>query len=941
MNHDGSYKPLSYVKFHEATWSEAIQKLSFELFRMSFSALDSVKNRVTKTFAIAPPVNCDYPKPENILVELVVGPTNTELLATAKMIIHNNDPEHALMGGSLVNGTFIPCWKLYLNGLYTQAETETNVVFSHNGQDPSYCIIEPSENFKTVVPGSFIEIACVSASPFTGISKLSSATNMAGAHISFDAGKSAQFVPLKVGVNESDTNSLSRLPPELCQSQGICDQVPLDTPNSRYSQGVPDIAVPFERRIVPTPYGPWQSEGKIPLASLGKVHADSPLLSFEVSYLEDVLQQKQAANGTVDIFLIIGSQDPADESYFLQIEKEKISIRGGRSGIFYGIQTLRQLLSQAKLDGSQAISTGEISDLPRFPERGTLLDVARHFTPKADLLKYIDLLSTFKINKLHLHLTDNEGWRIEIPGISELVEYSSIRTFNPDGSGSLGPSFGSTTDLDPQDNIENKPANDTEANFNIPPAWQGAEDAMNNFVGMGSGHYTKEDFIEILKYAADRCIDIIPEIDLPAHAGAAIRAMEYRYQKYKDSDPIKASEYRLIDPSDTGPYTQTVVNPCAPGTMNFTSNVFQAIRSYYDAANVTMKAFHIGGDETPGLADDSTWSKSPLCKGSTSRELFSEFIFAENILITRTTAGAVCHVWAEAIDVIRNTNWVIYGALKDSRMVAQSWNNVYAGPQQSACYALANDGFRVLLSHASNLYLDAMPSKHPKEVGTSYAGFIDTEQAFSYVPENYAIRYLKTDFFGDPNNTLGSALGQILDPVKLIKEQPTMNEKKQDNLIGIEAAVWTEAIKNPQTLEYKTFPRIIAVAERAWSWQESISGYIDPSLPPEAIRKQVAELQGEIRGAWQVFANTLGKYTLPMLDFYSNTSSVNYRIQPPGAKIINGTLFMNSIFPGLTLQYSQDQGVTWNEWTKPVLVGKEVLVRTVTKNTRSSRVEKV
>ena len=882
-----------------------------------------------------PQVVNEHPDPENIFVELIVGPTNKELLATARMIIHNNDPQHALTGGSLIRGQFTPSWKLFLNGQYKAAKTEHKVMSLLSTATSSYCQIAPTESFGKVLPGTSVEIELVSKTPFQALAKISKATNMAGLHITFENDHVAHFVPLHIEMDDLSIGTCSRLPMEFCTEMHVCDEVEQDSSTLRYAKGVKDTYLALQDKIVPRPYFLSQGTGYVRCNHLGIVRAESRLF-FEANYLKGMLEQDHVAQNSIDIELKVASflipeldleknGKNIPEGYVLRISNDKIEIVGSdKAGVFYGIQTLRQLLSIAKIEKSGLLPVVVIVDAPRFFVRTHLLDVARHFVPKEDLFTYIDLLSQFKINTLHLHLSDNEGWRLEIPELDELVSYGAKRAFS---SNALEPAFGTA------DNIIGTPVNEEVANFWVKPAWQGFEDAMNNFVGMGSGFYTTKDFEEILIFAEQRNIEVICEIDLPAHARAAIESMEYRYQKYKDTNPELANEFRLIDPKDSSEDKRTIVNPSLKSTYNFVNKVFKEVKARYDAAKVPFKAFHIGCDEVPGVSENTTWSKSPEFQkaGYSCKELLTQFVMIQNYIIN--SLGATTHIWAESLDSIRDDK-SSYELLKRTGVVVHPWNNIWAGPKQSACYELANDGFKVVLAHASNLYLDMMQAKHPQEIGMNYAGFLGLEEVFSYMPENYAASYLQKDFFGDSKNTFGSTLGQILDPIALIKTQATLLEK--DNLQGIEVCLWTESCKNYKNIEYMAFPRIIAAAERAWNRNPPVDAMVDPELPEEILRKKLVYCKEKIAKAWTIFANCLGKYTLPMLDL---TQEVNYRMPMPGAIIEEGILYMNSSLPGFELQYSEDSGAVWKAWNYPVCVPGRVLVRSVAFNGKTSRID--
>jgi hexosaminidase len=231
-----------------------------------------------------------------------------------------------------------------------------------------------------------------------------------------------------------------------------------------------------------------------------------------------------------------------------------------------------------------------IADAPLFGYRGMTIDVARHFESKGTIEKFLDLMSFLKLNKLHFHLSDDEGWRLQIPGLPELTDYGARRGFDLDEDRMLHMAMGSGNDLQPGDNIFGKPRNEREANLGQAPAYQGFEQATLNFVGEGSGYYTREDFEDVLKYAAARHIDVIPEFDFPAHARAAVQAMERRFDRYNGSDPTKANEYRLLDPNDTSEhvsvqyYTDSLANPCIPSTYAFLGKLVTEVRAMYDEA---------------------------------------------------------------------------------------------------------------------------------------------------------------------------------------------------------------------------------------------------------------------------------------------------------------------------------------------------------------------
>ena len=213
-----------------------------------------------------------------------------------------------------------------------------------------------------------------------------------------------------------------------------------------------------------------------------------------------------------------------------------------------------------------------IEDWPDLPFRGLMLDVSRNFTTKDNLLTLIDLMARYKANVLHLHMGDDEGWRVEIDGLPELTSYGAFRgipVLKEDGTieepDALMPTYCMTPDR-----------NDTETT--------------------GNGYYSHADFVDILRYAEARHIRVIPEFDTPGHSRAAVKAMEYRARTTGDT------AYLLSEPEDTSTYvsvqdyTDNAINVALPSTYAFIGKVFDGLVALYAEAGVPLEAIHGGGD---------------------------------------------------------------------------------------------------------------------------------------------------------------------------------------------------------------------------------------------------------------------------------------------------------------------------------------------------------
>ncbi|MGL6045215.1 MAG: family 20 glycosylhydrolase, partial [Vogesella sp.] len=314
-------------------------------------------------------------------------------------------------------------------------------------------------------------------------------------------------------------------------------------------------------------------------------------LKAEAAYLQDRLGLAGLALKTVPGLADTSARqiqlrvDPAlttAESYRLRIADNRIEVSAAdNAGVFYGLQSLLAL-TPAQFS-SISLAQQEIQDSPRYRWRGMHYDMARNFHGKAVTLRLIEQMARYKMNKLHLHLTEDEGWRLEIPGLPELTDIGAQRCF----------------DL-------------TEQRCLLTQLGTGPHKS-----GSGNGFYTRDDFIEILKYASARHIEVIPEIDMPGHARAAIVAMQARYQRLlKQGKKAEAEQYLLSDPADQSKYmtvqnyTDNSVNVCMDSSYAFIDKVVYELQQMYRAAGLKLSTYHMGGDEVGA----GSWTASPQCQ---------------------------------------------------------------------------------------------------------------------------------------------------------------------------------------------------------------------------------------------------------------------------------------------------------------------------------------
>ncbi|MBT6214987.1 MAG: family 20 glycosylhydrolase, partial [Cryomorphaceae bacterium] len=275
--------------------------------------------------------------------------------------------------------------------------------------------------------------------------------------------------------------------------------------------------------IIPTPSEITLLDGESSLKSEYKVFVEESL-NLDINTVKSLfvenfnLDIKNSTDYDISVQYI---DNLLEESYKLSIDENKISIEASdRAGALYGLQSLKQLFIASSLENNM-LKHMNISDSPRFSYRGMLLDISRNFYGPDKIKQILDYLSFFKINHLDFRLTDDEGWRLEIPGLEELTEVGSKRAYTKDEFESLIPMYGSGPDIN----------------------------------STGSGYLSRVDFIEILQYADHRNIKIIPQISYPSHMRSAIISMDVRYQKYMElGNQEEAEKYLLSDPDDESEY---------------------------------------------------------------------------------------------------------------------------------------------------------------------------------------------------------------------------------------------------------------------------------------------------------------------------------------------------------------------------------------------------
>jgi hexosaminidase len=769
--------------------------------------------------------------------------------------------------------------------------------------------IEPTETFKVLSNGESLTIELIAKD--WAIMK---GDAPAGFHIVYDKSEKSFAVNATVG--------------EIIKSEQYKrhsdDLVPLQTPEIRYNENQADHAVgdinslSLKQKLVPQPYQLEENVGNINLKNISVIAYEGDLEN-EAKYLQALLKDIAKIKVSIKsrevlgnaIVLKIGKKDlvaelnkPEAYKLAVDIDNNSIFITGNdNAGVFYGVQTLRQLVPVDVYKSAVESQTYKedilipnvvIKDAPRFHYRGMMLDVVRHFQPKDTVLKLLDLLAYHKINTFHFHLVDDEGWRFEIKSLPELTSYGAHRGFDPEEKEMMRSALGSSNDrFEAKEKSLNAKDDHIRGKQNIP-------ESTLNFVGKGSGYYTHKEFVEILKYAKERHINVIPELDMPGHARAAIKAMEYRFKTKNDAS------YRLIETEDKSEYLSVqfyddnIVNPCIDSTYKFLIEMVKSVKEMYDQAAIELPYIHIGGDEVP----EGVWEKSPACQKFMQENNMSSISELKDYFLLRFSKIIKEHAGARMLgwDDVLFEEGKMKAQFAEQGFIPLSWNNIFGWGGEDNAYRLANAGYDIIMASATNLYFDLAYNKDPDETGYYWAGIVDAKKSFQYYPFNM-YDGITEDHFGN----------KITEDVLKNKERLTEEGKKR--ILGVQGFLWSENTKSPQIMEYQAFPKLLGVADRAWNM----------NMPSKQ----------DMPKAWAIFSAALGQHALPLLDYFKpvglkNSTGVCYRIPLPGAKIEDNLLHANVRYAGLVMEYSLNNGEEWLEYNdadKPQVFG-EVLLRT-------------
>ena len=480
--------------------------------------------------------------------------------------------------------------------------------------------------------------------------------------------------------------------------------------------------------FIPVPLKMEQGTGSFLLSEKTKLYTnlqggEAELWENYLKALPVQLKEARMKDRKQMLFLLITPktpQLPSPESYTLSVTSQRIEIRAtSGAGLFYGMQTLLQLMQPAST-GSYSVPSVEIEDTPRFAYRGLMLDVSRHFSTKEFIKKQIDALAYYKINRLHLHLTDAAGWRLEIKKYPLLTDFAAWRT---------------------------------------DPTWKkwwngGRKYLRYDEPGASGGYYTQDDIREILEYARQHYITVIPEIEMPSHSEEVLAAYP---QLSCSGEPYKNSDFCVGNEE----------------TFTFLENVLTEVMELFPSEYI-----HVGGDE----AGKSAWKTCPKCQKRMKDEHLANVDELQSYLIHRiekflNNHGRRLLGWDE----------ILQGGIAPNATV-MSWRGEEGG------IAAVTSGHHAIMTPGAYCYLDSYqdaPYSQPEAIG----GYLPLKKVYAYDPV----------------------------PASLTAEQAKL-------VYGVQGNLW---------VEYMIYPRMLALAEVAWSAPERKSW---PDFHTRAL-SAVADLQ--------------------------------------------------------------------------------------------------
>lgn len=435
-------------------------------------------------------------------------------------------------------------------------------------------------------------------------------------------------------------------------------------------------------------------------------------------------------------------QPSGDSNYTITVSDGKMTVEAPRPMW----PALRARIAHNFGTGTTDLPNAVITDSPSMQYRGIMVDIVRNYRTPEEVNKIVDLMAVYGFNKLHFHIVDDEGWRVEIPALPELTASASRRGY---------------------------PRSETD-NY-LPQMYFGDGDPLSSS-NSGNGYFSVEDYVELVRHANELGIEVIPEIESPGHARAAVHAMNIRAAAGKP-------EWLLREPGDTSVYTSAqdlhdnVMNPALEGPYMLFETVADALAEMHARAGAQLKVIHIGGDEVPSGA----WSGSDAVKKlmadqgfTTESEVHDYFVSRVNRILAQR--GIKMSGWQE---VALNRPKEFCKEIMPNIYSVNCWTQ-HGGREDNVLSLVARTGIPSVLSNVEYLYFDQAYSPHPDEPGLIWGGYTDEFTALHAYPSRLC-------------------------------------GKGRENVIGMSAQLFAETFGTDADLERMLVPKILGLAERAWN----------------------------------------------------------------------------------------------------------------------------
>ncbi len=526
----------------------------------------------------------------------------------------------------------------------------------------------------------------------------------------------------------------------LIKSHG--NNLPLFIGKNEYCFGLLAIFLLFvfpafsQHSIIPTPVSYSASGENFPLEKnidirhfFNKSYSQDPTLTLSINILKNTLKKEgiitsDGSKQKINLYLLKKTDDKIGrEGYHLEVCKNKIDIKANTpSGIFYGVQTLKQLIETHK---ENIIKGCKIIDYPRFQWRGLMLDVSRHFFTVDEVKAFIELMSEYKYNTFHWHLTDDNGWRIEIKSLPKLTEVGAWRVVRHG-------KFGSSR----KDPIPGEPTT-------------------------YGGYYTQEQIKEVVSYARDRNITILPEIDIPGHSMAALAAYPELSTRKEPKSVNPGTKFARWFTGGFEMLIENTLNPADEKVYEFVDKVMTEVADLFPGEYI-----HMGGDEAyHGYWEDSEECQRFMKKNHIANTHDLQAYFVHRVEKIIRNKGKKMIGWDEILEG---------GALNQSAAV-MSWRGMKGGIEA------VKKGHKVVMSPTTYAYLDYMQGDETVE------------------NKIYAKLNLKKSYEFDP----------------------APDSLDATYIMGGQANMWTEAVPTYPFVQYMVYPRAFAIAESVWSPKEN------------------------------------------------------------------------------------------------------------------------